>query len=118
MRFGTRNVRSRYRAGSLTAAARELARYEQDLVSLQEVRWDKGDTVRGGDCIFTMEGNENHQLGTGFLYTTEFLYCRRSYKVKCPSNMEKGRERESNFALHILRNAAHFPTFRSTQSLL
>jgi len=30
MRFGTWNVRSLYRAGSLTAAARELARYKLD----------------------------------------------------------------------------------------
>jgi hypothetical protein len=41
MRFGTWNVRSLYRAGSLMAAARELARYKLDLVSVQ-VRWDKG----------------------------------------------------------------------------
>ena len=31
-----------YRAGSLMAAARELARYKLDLVGVQEVRWDKG----------------------------------------------------------------------------
>jgi exonuclease III len=42
MRFGTWNVRSLYRAGSLTAAARELARYKLDLVGVQDVRWDKG----------------------------------------------------------------------------
>jgi len=28
--------------GSLTAAAREFARYKLDLVSVQEVRWDIG----------------------------------------------------------------------------
>jgi hypothetical protein len=39
--LGTWNVRSLYRAGSLTAAARELARYKLDLVGVQEVRWDK-----------------------------------------------------------------------------
>jgi len=37
MRFGVWNVRSLYRAGSLTAA-RELARYKLDLVGVQEVR--------------------------------------------------------------------------------
>jgi exonuclease III len=43
MRFGTWNVRSLYRAGSLmAAAARELDRYKLDLVGVQEVRWDKG----------------------------------------------------------------------------
>jgi len=47
MRFGTWNVRSLYRA-----AARELAKYKLDLVGVQEVRWDKGDTVRAEDYIF------------------------------------------------------------------
>jgi len=45
MRFCTWNVRSLYRAGSLTAAARELARYKLDLVAVQ-VRWQTGATVR------------------------------------------------------------------------
>jgi hypothetical protein len=45
MRFGTWNVRSLY-------VARELARYKLDLVGVQEVRWDKGGTVRAGDYIF------------------------------------------------------------------
>jgi hypothetical protein len=54
------------------AAARELARYKLDLVGVQEVRWDKEGTVNIGDYGFSYgEGNENHQLGTGFLYNTE-----------------------------------------------
>ena len=40
--LGSWNVRSLYRAGSLTAVTRELARYKLDLVGVQEVRWDKG----------------------------------------------------------------------------
>jgi hypothetical protein len=43
MRFGTCNVRSLYRAGSLAAAARELARCKLDLVGVQEVRCDRGE---------------------------------------------------------------------------
>jgi len=40
-------------AGSLTAAAaREFARYKLDLVGVQEVRWNKGSTVRTGNYIF------------------------------------------------------------------
>jgi len=35
--------------------------------------WDKGGTVRAGDYNFVYgKGNENHQLRTGYLYTTEW----------------------------------------------
>ena len=50
--LGTWNVRSLYRAGSLMAVARELARYKLDLVGVQEVRWDKRGTTRAGDYNF------------------------------------------------------------------
>jgi hypothetical protein len=41
-RFGTWNVRSLYRAGSLMIVLRELARYKLDLVVMQEVRLEGG----------------------------------------------------------------------------
>ena len=41
MSFGTWNVRSLYRASSLTAGARELARYKLGFVGVQEVKWDE-----------------------------------------------------------------------------
>ena len=64
--LGIWNVMSLYRAGSLTTAARELARYKLDLDGVQEVRWDEGGTVRAGEYhFFYGKGNENHQLGTG-----------------------------------------------------
>ena len=51
----------------LITVARELARNKLDLVGVQEVGWDKEDTVRIGDYnFFYGKGNENHQLGTGF----------------------------------------------------
>jgi len=49
MRFGTWKVRSLCRAGSFTAAAREMATYKLDLVGVQEVRWDRDGTLRPGD---------------------------------------------------------------------
>ena len=62
-----------YRSGSLTAVSRELARSKLNLVSVQEVRWDKGGKVRAGVYNFFYEkGNKNQQLRAGFfLYTTE-----------------------------------------------
>jgi hypothetical protein len=58
-------------------------------VGVQEVRWDKGGTVRAGDYInFYGKGNENLQLGTGCLVnhrtvsavkTAEFVSDRMSY---------------------------------------
>jgi len=52
MRFGTWIVMILYRSDSLTTVVRKLARYKLNLVSVEEVRWDKGGTVRAGDYIF------------------------------------------------------------------
>jgi exonuclease III len=52
MSFGTWNVRSMYRSGSLITVARELTKYKLDLVGVQEVRWDKEGTVRAGEYTF------------------------------------------------------------------
>ena len=62
-RFGTWNVKSLYWAGSLTAAARELARYELVLVDVQEVSWDKGGTVRARDYIFLWKRKCKSSIG-------------------------------------------------------
>jgi len=60
MRFGTWNVRSLYRSGSLRTVTRELARYILGLVGIKEVRWDKGGTIQAGNYIlFYVKGNEN-----------------------------------------------------------
>jgi exonuclease III len=72
LRFGTWNVRSLYRSGSLKTVAGESGKYKLDLVGVQEVRWDKGGTERAENyTFFHGAGNEDHQLGTGFLYIRE-----------------------------------------------
>jgi exonuclease III len=44
MRFGTWNVTSMYKAGSLRVVGEEISKYSLDLVGVQEVRWDGGGT--------------------------------------------------------------------------
>jgi hypothetical protein len=44
--------RSLLRSGSLTTVTRELARCKLNLVGVQEVKWDKGGTLRTGDYNF------------------------------------------------------------------
>jgi exonuclease III len=44
MRFGTWNIRSLYRAGSLVTVSKELSKYKLNLVGIQEVKWDSGGT--------------------------------------------------------------------------
>jgi hypothetical protein len=52
MRFRIWNVRSLYRPGLLTTAAREIVRYKLDLVGTQEVRWDKRGMVTARDYTY------------------------------------------------------------------
>jgi hypothetical protein len=52
MRFGTWNVRSLYRAGSLKTVSRELAKYKLDLVGVQ-IRWEGGGTEPAGEYTFS-----------------------------------------------------------------
>jgi hypothetical protein len=52
MRFGTQNVRSMYRGGSLRVIGEEISKYKLDLVGAQKVRWDQGGTERAGEYTF------------------------------------------------------------------
>jgi hypothetical protein len=72
MRFGTWNVRSMYRAGSLRLVGEEISKYKLDLVGVQEVRWYGGGTELAGEyTFFYRKWNENHELGTGVSYIKE-----------------------------------------------
>jgi exonuclease III len=52
MRFGTWNVRSMYRAGSLRAVAEKISKRKLDLVGVQEVKWVGGGTEPAGEYTF------------------------------------------------------------------
>ena len=72
IKLRTWNVRILYRAGSLKAAARELARYKLDIVGVQEFSWDEEGKIRAGVYnFFYGKENENHQFGTVFLCIVE-----------------------------------------------
>jgi hypothetical protein len=52
-----------YTSRSLTAVARELARYKLGLMSVQEVRRKKGETLSQGIAHFSLEEEtKNHHL--------------------------------------------------------
>jgi hypothetical protein len=60
MRFGTWDVRSLYRAGSLMTVAKEISKYKLHLVGVQEVRWERGGTEPAGEYTVLWKGHENH----------------------------------------------------------
>jgi hypothetical protein len=89
MIFGTWYVGSPYRVGSLKKVASELAKYNLDLLEVQEVRWVEGG-CQTTDCYTFCygKGNANHHLGTGFFVhkgvisavkRVEFISDRMSY---------------------------------------
>jgi len=52
MVFGTWNVKSPCRSASLMSFARKLAKYNLDLVEIQEVEWGSGGTVENESKSF------------------------------------------------------------------
>jgi exonuclease III len=52
MKFGTWNIRSFYRAGSLMTVVKEISDYKFDLVGVQEVRCEKSVAESAGPYTF------------------------------------------------------------------
>jgi hypothetical protein len=61
MIFGTWNIISLSRAGSLTTVLKELSEWKLHLAGAQEVRRDRGSTEPAGEYTFFYgKGNKNH----------------------------------------------------------
>ena len=72
MRFGTRNVRSLYRAGALGLVTSEIDKYGMDQVVVQEVRWEGSGTLESGNyTLFYGEGMLTINWEPGFLFIGE-----------------------------------------------
>jgi hypothetical protein len=84
MRFGTWNVKSLYRSGSLNTVSRQFAKCKLELVGVQEVRSAMGVTEPADDYIFYY-GNENatHHLGTRFFVYKGITECTVSFSTPC-----------------------------------
>jgi hypothetical protein len=72
--YGLAHGKRFYRAGSLTAVAREMARMSYIIVGVQEVRWNKGDTEPPDHyTLFYRNRNEKCELGAGlFIYMESY----------------------------------------------
>jgi exonuclease III len=61
-RFGTWNIRSLWRVGTIKSVAGELEKYKLDLVGVQEVRWEGEGSQTADKYTFSYrKGNVNHQ---------------------------------------------------------
>jgi hypothetical protein len=70
MRFGTWNVRSLYRGGSLKTVVSKSAEHNLVLVAVLEVTWDEsGSQLAKNYVCFCGNENANHHLGVGLFGT-------------------------------------------------
>jgi hypothetical protein len=61
--------------------SRELSRYKLDLAGVQEVRWEGGGTEPAGEYVFFYgKGNENHELGRGFIVHKRIISAVKSFE--------------------------------------
>jgi hypothetical protein len=67
--YGTWNIRSLYRAGSVMTVLRELSKCKLDFVAVQDVKWDGGGSEPANAyTFFNGKGSEKHKLGNSYKF--------------------------------------------------
>jgi hypothetical protein len=126
------HVVSLCRSGSLKKVARELARHKLDLVDVQDVGWDKENTVRAGDYISSVQRKLKSSTGNRFVIQNriisivkraEFVSDRMSYEVlrgrRCNINVlnvhetseEKSVDSKGSLYEKLRTDFNHFPKY-------
>jgi len=59
-------VRRLYKSGTQSTVPKETAKYKLDVVSVREVRWEKGGTVSAGDCVFSKAKRKSSIIDSKF----------------------------------------------------
>jgi len=65
LRFGTWNIRTLYKPGSLKYVLKEINRYSVDIVRLQEIRWPGSGNLKSENMtvFFSGKNNGNTRMG-------------------------------------------------------
>ncbi|XP_029342106.1 uncharacterized protein LOC115033527 [Acyrthosiphon pisum] len=68
-RFGTRNIRTLYKAGALKNIVEEIEKYKVPIVAIQEIRWLGNGNVQSSNSTIFFSGKETgkHEQGVGFV---------------------------------------------------
>lgn len=81
-RYGTWNLRSLYKPGSLKCITSVIKEYNVELVSLQEVRWSGSGYLKSDSMTVFYSGNDNgrHEYRVGFIVKESLLKLVKKFK--------------------------------------
>lgn len=83
MRFGTWNIRTLYKPGSLQCVLKEINRYNVDIVGLQEIRWPGSGNLKSENMtvFFSGKNNGKHDNGVGFVIKSSVLRLVKKFEL-------------------------------------